>query len=393
MKRKFNGLILTLLATLFGAIGCQTRPFAHAHIPEKCAVFIEGCGRPPTAVPISAERRTLRDALEKVIVDPVLNAGGYPVLIFAHLNRPEGEYYVATELIPDTAAGDILLNPGEKIELVPWTETDLMRGLKQVKPSTVGPAPAYNGDLFPLLEWYARLPKLIVVDEAFLDRFKAADDVTRIFLLNSKIDNDIDLPATTSDIARWYFLFVAKAINVASTDRPMLVYQPEFDYLQGLYDARLKGPNPVELKIVGLDASGRNYPELVKARISSEMLSEFGASNAVRRIALLTSIPQGEAESVGIVERSVDGRAMSFMLPIPNEPKKPKKTELATTVKPATPIQWDALQIALVYDGDVLTAAPAENFPLVQASQLVSKNVVRPMVERRKLAQRLLAKP
>lgn len=385
MERKSFGLIVAVLAVALGVTGCRSLQPVAPRSPERgAAVVFDGCGHRVKPVAITAERRTLRDAFAGMDPGPVLNAGGYPVVVFARLNRPEGEHFVATELITDTTAGEILLNPGERIELVPWTQTDLMRGLKEVTPPTVGPAPEYAGDLTPLFDWRASLTLPFPVDyEAFdaLDTEAERARELRAYLpgFNEK------LPTTPAQFAQWSRAYERAARARAIVERPKWVFQPDVSYLRSLYNGRWKGQPPsLTLDVTAFDQFGVEYkkaPAPDWKKVERIWLTGFFSSTRLPRLGLFTGIP-GDDDAILAVERTVEGRVMSFMIPIPEKKNDPK-----------LPARSDVLDNALLYDGDVITVAPPENFPIVQASRRVTEHVIQPMIQRRKAFERCGSRP
>jgi hypothetical protein len=397
MTRYARGLTAAVLAVVVAAAGCRSHPVAAEKPFEKCQpVVFDGCGVSAKRVEVTPERLTLRDAFAGLDVEPVLNAGGYPVLIFVRLVRPDGDYFIATELVPDTPVGDILLYPGERIELVPWTGTDLKRGLNEVSPPAVGPAPQYAGSLRPLFEWYAKLPNTVPITKFDREEFEKLmnDEERRTWMEANIFVIPGPNPTTFAQYVEWSRRFEAKARRDALQERPTLVFSADLAYLQSLYGARLRGRESIKLNVVGLDSSGRKQSDPTYDLVESAMVTSSLASRRMPRIGnfrrISTSpvdVTTGRPLDIEVVERTVDGQPMVFMLPLPR-PSDPK-----VKVDPSAPVISDVMENALVFDGDVITIAPPESFPIVTASQLVSQQVVQPIVQRRKLAERKCPKP
>lgn len=369
---------LALCGLVLALAGCRSLAPEVRQVTAKCrSVTFEGCGLRAKEVPVTAERRTLRDAFASVSVEPVLNAGGYPVMLFARFVRPDADYFFATELIPNTAVGDMLLNPGEVIEIVPWTKTDLMRGLNEVAPPTATPAPAYAGSLVPLFTWYDSLPKRDAVLPIDRENFnKAQDDVARATLLSDLVGgiSGVDPPATLGEVSAWVPHFERAALR-KTLQRPALVFQTDQVYLQSLYGRRLAEKKEVPLDVTVADETPARKSTVFRPTITADKLKKSSGPSSPPRVGDATLVPATEDEAVLVVQRLIDERLHTFVMPVLKE-----KNE---KVNPNTPIRWDVRENALIFDGDNFIITPPATLPVIQASEAVNRVILQPMSQRR----------
>lgn len=127
-------LILNFSAIVAGAFGCRGAQLGggchqqQVHRNDTVTVKVEGDVATPKTITLPVARAKLVDALRAVGgADEFKTIFDKPILTFAKFTRKGEDYYIATPLIEDTVLGNLPLQNGDIVTVLPWTQTDLAR--------------------------------------------------------------------------------------------------------------------------------------------------------------------------------------------------------------------------------------------------------------------------
>jgi hypothetical protein len=362
---------VVVIAVAAVAAGCRTPHADRPREPNAKHPVLEVCRDGESRrVVLRPERMKLRDVAAAAGTDaPAVDAGGYPVPTLLRLTRPDGQHFVETWLIEETAVGDILLGPLDRLDVVPAHRTDLARGVDEVAPRPIPPPPTYVGSLDPFLEWYLSLPRTNWTparQRALRDRYtRAMDEVARAAALANEFKRSLDpLPTRPEDIGLWtnrLTRFLSDRVNNA--ERPDLVFTANQAYLRSVYGERLRQSGSVTLDVSVATVFGtvrQSEPPAVKS-----------ISGIITPVELkdLVATTSGKAsadpdDTVVLLKRDVEGLETTFLLRQKHVSTKESRSAFYLNV--------------LAFDGDEITVIQPEDVPVVRASQLVEEHVVRP---------------
>jgi len=377
------------LAVLFilTALGCHTasrRPVQVNGAKECVRLLDHGQTR---EVPLTLARSKLRDVLRasgrlepEVLKDPF----GRDIGQFVRLNRPDGDVYIHhnVALLTESSLGDILLLPGETLEFVPWTETELIRGRKLTFRSAV-PPPASH-DLLEIYNWFVELPREKTITKADKTAFaNTLDPVGKAKLLAKMQGGSLSGPANAAELPKWYADFKRIAFEEAKLLAPVLAMPKDQEYLNRLYgEALRKAPASRVLEVpVQLEAEDDGMPvaimESAKAK-QTEDKSQFDIFPV--NLQTVVSIANRSRASLYVIERVTEGRTQTFILSAGYDVD-------GTPIPEIVPIPQTIVGGLFLFDGDRVMFSNPDNIPIVAASLLVNKQVVQPALARQRDAK------
>ncbi len=158
-------MVRLIRAAFASAPAVATLLMAGCHCFDRCPalpspvvgpVAVVGAVELPGTVGVSARGGTLREVVAAAGGPKAASARGDAGSTYVRLSRPEADYYFAAPLVAAGPAGAVAVRPGDRVEVVTWSDTDLARGLAAVEVADLTLHPA-TYDLRSVYGWVVKL--------------------------------------------------------------------------------------------------------------------------------------------------------------------------------------------------------------------------------------------
>jgi hypothetical protein len=311
------------------------------------------------------------------------SAGDAGLLI--NLTKGGTDYYFAATLVQSGPIAAIQLSPGDHISVLPWTKTDLFRGLMptaNVLPQVDPGDPEKSDDVVKsLLVWSIKLTRKQppAKKESEILQAKDLNSAAQLLCLEFTEHTAFETPrsllkiaddkeVTKEDLRKWAeqadtgYIAVLRKESKERADRVAnKKYEVDWAYLKALYGIKPDElqPRNIDVKLITEAGPVKFPPSYAEVKWPPRFKSTFHPS--LRQFEAHSTLGTG---AVIVVHRVVDGRPSQFVLA--RNWDQPQGALVGTDITVGQQIVRDML----VFDGDVIEIMDPAQMPIVSSSLL-----------------------
>jgi hypothetical protein len=354
-----NMLLLFCAFTMVGCHCADRRASNAVVVPTAVETMtINGAVAKPGTKPLPTPLPTLRKALSAAGgVVPAKDVNGNDLEMLVRLERDQTVYYINATSVENNECGELFVKPGDTIEVLSWTQSDLFRGQKSGVSAKLTEPPSDTGNMVDVFNWYKlNSNDVSPTDEASFG--KANSDYARAVALKSFATSyTANVPVDPGKLAEWGKQFLAVYTKSLEEYRSTFkAIEQDNDQLRSIYQLPFGSKN-VSFEVV--NEAGRM--DLAKAPtrvdfgtdpVTVPKLDDYRDDTGLGTLAVLK------------LDRTVNGKASVFLLSV----------EVFSDVKKGTytPV-GTLLTNALIFDGDKITLTLPQDIPIVKASLVMAQ--------------------
>ena len=288
-----------------------------------------------------------------VVADKDVNDLDLEMLVI--LQRDDQTFYINSTAIENTECGQILIKPGETIEVLSWTKSDLFRGLKIGEPSKLAIPPKDTGNIDAVFEWYKASSKKVTEKNIKAINEAKSKYAKAVALQNFARNYTATVPVEPEELKAWGKQFIdSYTILLEERNRSQKAILPDVPRIQSIYGIQA-GTKDVSVEVN--DERGKRtinqFSKLVNLDdnpITVPTLDNFRGKTGLGTLAVME------------LQRNFAGKNSTYLLSLEGKNSKGTYTPVGTM-----------LTNACIFDGDRITLTLPSEIPIVKASLVMAQ--------------------